>query len=443
LSTTINVTTQKKRDDRFRYGIGFDYEKAKYMLYGNAYAAFITDGIFQEALAPGFDVINPKDDTEVDWNDEFWDKLEPMWNDFLPIGKYERTYGKALLSVMQNTLDKDELIVRVFEPKNYEPYYDKTGKIAYVEATEYIGGTIAEEIKHKLGNKPVKDSNIGSMPPSTLPNKSNGKQADLDWVHEVIIRTKDKIGEGASYIEPVFDTLYGLQTVSANSVYFAIRVGGGLKVIKIPEAKLGDTAYMTRVEDMLKSIDSAMSTITIPIVSGLGTEQPDFELKSGDQIDFKTIKDELRADLSAYSKLPREALIGSELGLRSAETNQGAYFRVLEDIQRQYVPTLLWLVKRFAEKYGWNAEKIGIQFRKRLEINETEQIGVLEKKAIILEKLLAQNVTFDSAIELLDLEELEQEEEEPEDQNVPTTPEMIQEDATIEGPREEEPIIAK
>ena len=405
MSTQITVKTQKRQDQRFRYGQVFDYGKITFEMYRNPYAKTIVN-LTNKAMAPRFDLMG-EDDEILPWSDDFWNSgFVPIHKEYRIKGtKYAAGYGKVLFAFFKHP-DKPIPILRAFQPKDYDVAYTEQGDIEEIEeAREQIGGTKASTLYHHMKDK-------------------KGVKATLKEGRflEVIPIAAETIGEGISELQGPWDTLYSLRTLSANATYFVVRVGGGLKVIRIPEAKLDDPKFMSRLEDMLQSIDSANSTVTLPIINGLGTEQPNFDIVSGTQIDFLAVRDLLLGDLSVETDYPREAWLGSEMSYGSQALNQSQVMRIYEDKQELWEDTTRWIVDTYIDFMNenipstgddetstkWNKDEIhSIKYRKRVEANEKDEMEVIKTKSDILTGLLGANVTLESALVFLKLDELE------------------------------------
>ena len=231
MSTQITVKTQKRQDQRFRYGQVFDYNKITFEMYRNPYAKTIVN-LTNKAMSPRFDLMGD-DGEKLPWSDDFWNSgFVPVHKEYRIKGtKYAAAYGKVLFAFFKHPT-KPIPILRAFQPKDYDVAYTDQGDIAEVEeAREAIGGTKATTLYHHMKDK--KDV------------KATLKEGRF---LEVIPIAAEVIGEGISELQGPWDTLYSLRTLSANATYFVVRVGGGLKVIKIPEAKLDDPKFMARVE---------------------------------------------------------------------------------------------------------------------------------------------------------------------------------------------------
>lgn len=368
MSSSIKVSVEKRRDDRFRYGQIFTTRNIDHMVERSPFAFFLTDGIIDDAIGKGIKVVDPETEKVTDWYIQFLAVLNTMFTDVMKGFKYERRYGKSD-SILFDSAD-DALMLRIFSPKNYFVEYSKEYKITKLDAMETVGGIMASTIPHTLTT-----------------------EDDLDKNYELLIREKETKGQGMSVLEPYWDTLYSLRVLDANATRFAVKEGGGLYVANVPTGKnKDDKNYRNVVREQLQSIDSSMGTITLPMYTdsdGKVIAKPALEQISGDQIDFIAIRDLLIGSLAAGTRIPREVLLGSELGLKSAETNQSAYFSLLQDIQDDYIPYWKWLINTLNKKFNWFTEgqEFDIVYNTRDVMTEEQKIDLLVKKAELVEKL--------------------------------------------------------
>lgn len=368
MSHSIKVNVEKRRDDRFRYGQLFTTRNIDHMVERSPYAFRITDKIIDDAIGKGIKTVDPETEKITSWYQEFLAVLTTMFTDVMKGFKYERRYGKSD-SILFDDGDND-LMLRIFSPKNYFVEYSKQFIITKLDAMEVVGGIMSHTISHSLTT-----------------------EDELDKNYELLIREKETKGQGMSVLEPYWDTLYSLRVLDANATRFAVKEGGGLYVANVPTGKgKDDKDYRNVVRQQLQSIDSSMGTITLPMYTdsdGKVIAKPALEQISGDQIDFIAIRDLLIGSLSAGTGIPREVLLGSELGLKSAETNQSAYFSVLQDIQDDYIPYWKWLINTLNKKYNWfpEGEVFDIIYNTRDVMTENQKIDLLVKKADLINKL--------------------------------------------------------
>lgn len=373
MSREPRVTTQKRRNEMFRYGQAYDNSKITFMIDRNPYAYRLTYGVVRDAIGKGIKTIEKETEKDKTWSKDMWEVLKKEWKTLEKYFGDERGFRKALFMVRETN---NETVLRSFTPKDYSVAYDKHYNIVKMNATEYIGGSEAMSILHQI--------------PANIDSGVVDEKFDLDSLYELIIRESDRKGEGKSVLQPVWDTLFSLMMLDEHATYFVIRVGGGLKIIKVPEDKLNDAKYMAKIRNAVEGVNSGNGVMIIPTVNVAGTNVQDltFELLSGELIDFLAVRDLLLGSLAAATGIPREVWLGSELGLRSSETNQSNYFSVLQDIQDDYRPFLEWLIRKLNKKHKWfgEEEEFDIEFIARSEMTDRQKMELWNIKGDILSK---------------------------------------------------------
>lgn len=351
-----NPAVQTKHDHIFRYGQFFTKEQLRINSRRNPYANFLTYGIVDEIFDKGVEPIiegqNAKYAVEI---------LNSVANEHLASIKkacvYDRIYGKALITLTENN---GEFFFRAFPPDKYEIDYDAFGRITRV----------------------VTHTNTAI---EVLTDEFTGEQ--LQWIYEIISTPSEKIGEGISVLEPIWDELYSLSLLNANATYFVVRIGGGLKVLRVTEKDLRNDSAMSGLMRTLHEMDSASSTITLPIVEGQ-TEQASLEVLTGDQIDFLSIRDLVLGAVSVATGIPREAFLGNEIGMRSSEVNQEQYFSILQNIQDNYLPVLTWFFDTLIKVYKLNVKYSAVKFGSHAELSDSDNIALMGNKIDFVSKAL-------------------------------------------------------
>ena len=395
MTVIIPFETQTKLDQYFRFGQDVNQANLRYMMNRNAYGVLLTSGAINAAIGYSFDVIDDKGEI-LDWNDELHKVLDPNYKYVKLAGKYERGMSKAVL----HWFDKgDKMVLRAFDPQKYQAEYDSLDEISKFSVIEY--SVDGRQIEH-----------------------TSTTEEELFYCYEIILRPTDIVGQGRVFYEGCFDELWGLDSLSENSVYFGIKHGSGMIYLEIPESKYNDPATKAKVDRFLRNF-APNGVYVVPKFDDLDPEfQPELKELQGTQIDFLSLRDLLLGGVSAATGWPREVVLGSELGLRSAETNQSAYFAILQGIQEDYRPVMRWLVNTICRSTEGLTDKedsdFKIQYRKREVQDDDKDVAILKEKSEILDKLVRNNISLESILKLLDLEDLDIEEKE----EVPMIPMM-------------------
>ena len=273
-------------------------------------------------------------------------------------------YGKALGSFWEIE-GQDIPIWRAYDLNNYYPSYDK-----FAIATKYVVNNI-----------------VGGM--EALFKTDEIINEGLDTTYEIIIREDMKKGEGLSAIEPVWDTLFALETLDEQGAYYAIRYGAGMRYLKIPESKLENKAYMSNIFKLLRGAYGVNGMFTLPYTTMGGTkESVELGSETPVQLNFLQLRDLLLGTLSAQTGIPREVWLGSETGLRSSEKNEDRYFDVLQAIQDDYRQFFKWFANKLNESFKWfgKAVIIDIEYVSRNAMSPEEVVDDVGKKIDIASK---------------------------------------------------------
>ena len=360
---SINVETQKRNVYNFRFGQDFDFEKATYMWRRNAYANYWVSGIIDEIFLKGFKLVKPNTEEQYKWNPKMWETLKPMWVDILMGIKHQRANGKSLLTIMEDSTDTEELLLRSFHIKQYQVEYTKSFAIKTINATEHVQGSNATTIDHSWGEKD-----------------------DKSGLYELIISDIFKKGTGISELEKIWDILFGLMTLEEHATLYAIRNGGGLPVAKIPMSLLADEEFMVAFNSGMQKFGAINTINIIPTADDDTFKGVEFDVIQSDQMDFLAIRDLLLGALAAATGIPREVWLGSELGLKSAETNRDSFYTLKQNIQAMYEKLFEWIIRKLNEHYKWFGEKTQFDFLFAVDQvkDEVTEMNVLKVKIEIV-----------------------------------------------------------
>ena len=379
----VFVPTVAKDDSKFRFGQHFTNEQIDYMSRRNPYANKLTYGVVRDAIGKGFKLVD-ENDKDIDVSKDFEKDMKKYLRVIINAFAYERAYGKAILAVFR---ESNKIALHAFSKQSYRVSYDKFGNIKEASLSLKIGGTI----------------------PSTETVEYSKRDAEK-YIVEIITRPLETIGEGESVMLPVWDQLFGLSVLDEHAVYFAIRVGGGLIVVKVTQSQANDPGYMAGLETMIGNMNSANGVMIFPVSDMENFDREVLELKSGEQIDFESLRNLLLGSLSAQSGIPREVFLGSELGMRSAETNQSAYFSYLQDVQGDFSEFLSQIIDILNQHHNWFSEGLDYKIKYNIRETKTEEqtVNLLETKGKIV-GLFKANMAIEDLADLLDLPLIEAE----------------------------------
>jgi hypothetical protein len=363
----INIITQKKNVNNYRFGQDVSFEKIEYQVRRTPYAHRITHGAVDDAIGKGIKIIDFNSREQIKNNAMAVKTISGMWIDIKKAMYDERSYGKSLSQFFKMNKKSDTPVLRSYDVKHYYAKYDKYAVAEKYTLINKIGGTHA------------------------ISNQQEIIDRELDRSYEIILRETEEKGEGISIIEPVWDTLFSLAMLDENATYFAIRFGAGIRFMKIPEAKFKDKNYMSNIFSMLKGAVGVNGVYALPYATINGVkEEIQIDSEKVTQIRFTDIRDLLLGSLSAQTGIPREVFLGSQLGLRSSEKNEDSYFDYLQAIQENYKPYLLWIIYTLNEffDYKWFSKTtvIDIVFNARETLSDEEKIDVVGKKVDIVVK---------------------------------------------------------
>lgn len=342
------------REGAFRFGGQISYDNLREHYYRDDITYFLCKGLIEEAIGKGFEVVDDNDQP-LDWNDEFQDVLGQYIPELIRGLAIERRDGRALLAFMS---DSGNLYFRSFTQEFYGVDYNKFGDIEEAVAKSRIDG-YPSDVDHRF------------------------EQSDIDSIREIILRRREKVNSGMSYMEPIWDISIALYFVASHIAYHVARAGAGIKAVEMesdehtPVDPLDDDDIDNLIED-LAQFGSANDVLYLPP----GVTLKESLLNSAGQIKWMELFDILLARISIYTGVPGSRLKGIVPGqLEGAEVNEESYFDVLRDIQEQVKPVIKWFVRRLNDFYEWEDDPdFDILFNVREEMSEADQLDLDMKK---------------------------------------------------------------
>lgn len=299
-TTPVVRSVSKDRNlEGFRFGLDFSDQDIHEVRYRDPIANFLTDGITREALGDAF-IIKGEDKKEI----ANWDE----WRKFLENSAFldnliqhiadVRAYGSAGV-LMFNTGE-----IKSFIPNTLRIKFDtKTREMTQatcVEKFELIG---LEEDEH------------------TIPLTGD---PDVDPFHYSIIKQGEKTFKGISELQAAWDVMQSLWVVDFMAAMYAVRVGGGFKIVKAATSDEGEKG------EILQSLrDLSWKSAAV-----LGLED-EFQLYTGEgSIDFEKLKNILYDTLASVTGIPKTKWRGEVPGeLSAGSINRSSYIDVLKQIQ--------------------------------------------------------------------------------------------------------------
>jgi hypothetical protein len=337
-------------------------------------------------MSKGFDVIEPGTEDKLDWNDELQKASLDHYDEFLQAIYWQRRDGRALQSFMKK---ENELVNFAGAAGQYRLYKNALGKPTK--------GTFTPQIDGFPGTKTQK------------------LKAEEDNFMELIVDRREKIAEGMSVLEPVWDVLFAIYMLVSHSAYFVARGGAGIKDISVDESVFTDTGstdILTTLHTALAEFGSASDTIVRP--KTLGGQAVDFEIKTIDSmIDFELILRLYLTIFSAHTGIPRSTLEGLVPGqLAGAIVNEASYFDFLFDLQKKYIRYCKWYVRQLIKFYkftGTDKEtEFEIQFKVREVISEQDKTVLMSSKLELAKKYKDLGLSTMKALEKAGVEGIEE-----------------------------------
>lgn len=377
---SIKVEEQQTKMQNFRFGQGFTLAKASYMWRRTAYANFWVSKVVKKSIKGlVFKDVGSKD--KAKWSDDAVKWIKSQWKDVIKGIEFQREGGKSSFIMVEDVENSKEVLLRSFRMNKYQISYNKSGNINSFEAIESIGGINADTITHKFEGDKLKK-----------------------YVYELIINETDTKGEGISEMEACWDTFIGLMMLDASGTYFVIRNGSGVPISKVPMSLMSDSEFMEIFDDAIVGIGSPNDAITIPTSDNPDEAGVSFDFVQADQMDFLALRDLLLGSLAVITSYPREGWLGSELGLRSGETNKKKQDGVHQEIQNMYRNTIEWIINTANMNYEWFPEgnKFEIDYESDIAISLEEKLIQFRENAELAQKL-GYDLDIAEVIEILGL----------------------------------------
>ena len=370
--SSIDGTSYEFNPTSRRYGASISHDLLKFVIDRSPIAHYLVFGIVREAMIHGFNVIR---DGEIDEDTSNEIREFPEYDSMLDIAEralgYERGYGWSVLIPFR---DKHR------EFPVFKVFYN--GDDAYSEIT--YDSLTPVSVKYRLMYDLVN-------------NKDAIEGVTKDFLF--IINEGVKIGQGTSYIYPIFDDLVGDLVLSQSTSLYLTRLGGGIKKMGVPMSFFDEDNKKLRA-NTLKNLEALGYNTNFIYPKGTDGEEYDFEIYTGTgtAMNIKEAQEFYLNRISVYTGIPKNKFLGSELGLRSSEQNYSYFSTQIQNVRRDLRRIFLYMLPL----YGF--EVSDISFIDSEETREREKLENLDLKIEILKKMLFLKTPKEQALALLDLE---------------------------------------
>ena len=370
-SLPVTTTKQDKDLSAVRPGQIFTMENAREMADRDPYGDFLAYGLPEKAIGLGFEVIDDDDKPIKDW-DEKWKIIEPEWKKiFGPGAGFSRTFGRSILMLGKSNKPKDKKrpFIKVFEP-------------IFVEEIKYYNDQSLMSIKLKERD-----------PNTSVDTTFEVKDEDIDNIYELINKSKQYFWEAGSYFEPIWDELVGLRLIRSGAVLFAIRVGAGLKIVKIPPGS--DDKTIEEIKTAAKKLDSLNGWFVIPSLEA----EVVIETGTG-MVDYDALKQALLGSLATKTGYPKAGFEGIEMERQGGSFNEERVNDAERIIQRKYKHVAKWLTIHLSDFHGWDIteDSFKMQWVRREIIDDRQQAELEEINARKYQILITAGVLSDQDV---------------------------------------------
>jgi len=368
----LSVNSKVLDPGMFRYGQPFYASHLRFLVNRLAIAWNLIYGRYESALSPMLDIVDEDgnideekmNDLEYTVGEEVYSYDEWEQDLFVAARAHgsKAAYGSAAI-VHFVTEEGDSVFRWISAEDNLRFWYDANLRL--------------EKIQFKLGIEGYTNKTV------TIPDPEAG--TTLDDVL-LLINETSRVGQGRSYLEPIFDTLISIMNVSQSASAFSIRAGPGIPTVKAPMSLLKDPTQKASIDKNLKRV-GINSKFLFPKMDGLEADRNlEFELVTADSsVDFGALHRMFYIECATYTELPVEYFEGSERGLRASENDKTYVDRFREGDQSELKPTIAWMQNR---RRGWDLSVKHLSFRPDKEQSEMEQEELKQIRIDNMDKLV-------------------------------------------------------
>ena len=369
--SSLPVTTTKQDVDlsAVRAGQIFSMANAREMVDRDPYGEFLAYGIPEKALGLGFEVMDSdKEDAKVieGWKEK-WKIINPEWQKIVgPGAGISRWAGRSIIVIANSTNPKTDgqPFVKVFEPESIE-------EVVYYNDGSLKGIKIKDRDPNKGTDVPLIIGEIlDDNGVQVVARDKDGEPTvnDIDNVVDNINKSKKYFWEAQSYFEPIWDELVGLRLIRSGAVLFAVRVGAGLKIVKVPPNTDPDT--LTEIKTAAKKLDSLNGWFVLPV------DEAEVTIETGTgMVDYDALKQALLGSIAAKTGYPKAGFEGIEMERQGGSFNEERLLDCERIIQRKYKDLAKWLTIKMSDFHNWGIteENFEMRYVRREVVNEREQ----------------------------------------------------------------------
>lgn len=360
----------------FRYWQGLNRTIYKMIYQRSAIGHWLCEGRVKEAFGPGFDImqgdnIHPRND-EILNDKELTDYMDITIKAIaasIAYGYSVQIFGKFAEST---------------KPVYYWLEEPDISELSILEGTKIIKSIqFTPPVKYAYNYKPIRV--VGAQAANT----------------RIIGDFTATMGEFRSYLEPIADILVSLINLNQQAALLIIRVGSGVRIIKVPYTLLEDETTKNEIYNGLRNMGVNSLFVVPDSIEGEVDIQVYFG--EGGQVDFTSHRDNYLKEIAAYTGYPKEAFDGAEIGLRSAETNRQGYLNRQVELQQKHATAVLFMLEKV---YELDTENVWLRWKPFTEPDETETLDNNIKRIEALKSLLniVDHSKIDQVFDFLGLE---------------------------------------
>lgn len=357
---STNLTTNPSV---FRYWQRITTAVRDVLRYRTPVGSYLATGFLEEAFQRGFDIVDSEGaQIELEYD---MDLFAEMLDKYIRARGAAYFHGWAILVYIKFMGNKNPVLHWV-EPQN---------------VTEITIEPGTKNITKLVFTPPVLGTDMPITTPITLTRAQLAKT-------RLIGNYSAKMGQFRAEVDPIIDDLIGLASNNQQTALRVIRIGSGQRYMIAPASMVQDTETNTKLKNFLANF--GMNSLFITPEGSFGAEGEsrfEYGIKFAEgslPSDPKMDRDIHLEAISSYTKIPREIFIGSELGLRSAETNRSSFMNKIELTQKKANPDILWMLSLLVEL----DETTDLRWNPFEEIDESEAFLLKQQKLDLVSRLL-------------------------------------------------------
>ena len=321
----------------------------------------VTHGLAHNVFDDGFMFVDKEDDEKEIMQDILADleRMEHLKWLGLALGG-EREQGNSWLGVFPEDVDIRVGVIESDAPRiaNLDYFTEETA-----EVVEYddIGRPLVLEVKVLTNTGQVIE-------------KAQGHIVNIEDTIPLRFRPYDRSHRGIPITYPAWNAHVGINLVLSAITTYSMKMGVGALIMTTKGAI--STADKAAAEAAMEDL----SVSRVGVIPGRSVEKLEYIGAGGSTIDFPTYIDAFRKEISAGSKYPMDALVGTSAGaITGSEVNSKALYAVIQGEQTNMEPIIRELVRRM----GHEGDDYDIKWATRYATDEMQQaqIRVLNAQA--------------------------------------------------------------